>query len=195
MNNSPRNQQGAVLIVALVMLLIITLLAVSSTRESALETRMTANFVAQQQQLNYAESVLREGEGITLADPRYLNANSGGTCDVDDKYCLYADAAKYGHDFGDCDSSSTHGLASDLLNSEAYDGSSTEPPGLRWYAIRAVSRDAEGQTENPEYGAFLGVSGATYRHEVSALARDGDTETCTVLRSVVSKYFDEGPGN
>jgi type IV pilus assembly protein PilX len=183
MNRLPRNQQGAVLIVALVMLLIITLLAVSSTRESALESRMTANFVAQQQQLNYAESALREGEEqMTFAALCARAPNSGGTCDAGDEFCLYTDAAKYAHDFGSCDTASSQGIASTLL-----DTSITEPE-LRWYSIPAPTAAAEGASENPEYGNWMMGIG-TFRYEVSGWARNDSSDTCTVLRSATSKVF------
>lgn len=183
MNASPSNQQGAVLIVALVMLLVITLLAVTSTRESALETRMTANFVSQQQQLNFAEGVLREGE--TQMTSEVLKPREP---DCEDEYCFLTDDAEYGHDFGDCDTESSSGMESALLPEDAYDDSPLDPPQMRWYALVAPSGATEGMSENPEYGnMMLGVG--TFRYEINAIARDGDTETCTILRSTTAKVF------
>ena len=55
-------QKGAVLLVALVMLLVLTLLAVSSMRSVTLETRITANRSQSVQLVNVAEAGLREAE-------------------------------------------------------------------------------------------------------------------------------------
>ena len=41
----PKQQRGAVLFIALIMLLVITVLAVSSMREVTLEARITGNFL------------------------------------------------------------------------------------------------------------------------------------------------------
>lgn len=58
----PKAQQGAVLLVALVMLLILTLLAVSNMRGVTLESRITANRAHETQAKSAAESALREAE-------------------------------------------------------------------------------------------------------------------------------------
>lgn len=63
MNNfKPKNQQGAVLLVALVMLLVLTLLAVTNMRGVTLESRITANRVETGRLQNLADAALREGE-------------------------------------------------------------------------------------------------------------------------------------
>ena len=142
MNHSLQNQKGAVLVVALVMLLVIMLLAVSSTRESALEARMTGNFISQQQQLNFAEGANREGEAEMTAKvrPREPNADGSGNCDESNTtYCFAADAAQYAHAFGSCDTDSTRGIKSSVLNTAEDD-----PRRVRWYAITAPSGAADG---------------------------------------------------
>ncbi len=60
--NLPKAQQGAVLLVALVMLLILTLLAVSNMRGVTLESRITANRAHETQAKSAADSALREAE-------------------------------------------------------------------------------------------------------------------------------------
>ncbi|RYE72171.1 MAG: hypothetical protein EOO81_04070, partial [Oxalobacteraceae bacterium] len=57
-----RNQTGATLLVALMMLLIITLLALSSMRGVSLESRITGNLRLQKTLTNAAEAGLRIGE-------------------------------------------------------------------------------------------------------------------------------------
>lgn len=59
---SRKPQQGAVLLVALVMLLVITLLAVSSMRGVTLESRITANRFHDMKSQNIADAALREAE-------------------------------------------------------------------------------------------------------------------------------------
>ncbi len=57
-----RQQRAAVLVVALIMLLALTLLAVSSMRGVTLESRMTANRAVTERLYNSADAALREGE-------------------------------------------------------------------------------------------------------------------------------------
>ena len=56
------SQQGAALLVALVLLAVITALTVTNMREVTLEGRMTANRLEAQQLLNATDSALREAE-------------------------------------------------------------------------------------------------------------------------------------
>jgi type IV pilus assembly protein PilX len=57
-----RRQNGATLLVAIIMLLIITLLALSSMRGVSLESRITGNLKMQKTLFNAAEGALRIGE-------------------------------------------------------------------------------------------------------------------------------------
>ena len=57
-----KKQRAAVLVVALIMLLALTLLAVSNLRGVTLELRMTANRAATERLYNLADAALREGE-------------------------------------------------------------------------------------------------------------------------------------
>lgn len=59
---TPRHQAGATLLVAIMMLLIITLLALSSMRGVSLESRITGNLKQQKMLMNAAEAALRMGE-------------------------------------------------------------------------------------------------------------------------------------
>lgn len=56
MNNFPAQQRGATLVIALAILVIVTLLAVSSMREVVLESRITGNVIEQTRLQNAAES-------------------------------------------------------------------------------------------------------------------------------------------
>ena len=57
-----QKQKGAVLFIALVMLLVLTLLAINSMRGVTLETRITANRAQETKFINVADAALREAE-------------------------------------------------------------------------------------------------------------------------------------
>ena len=57
-----RSQRGAVLIVALVLLLVLTILGTASVRDTAMEERMAGNFRDYSAALEAAETALRTGE-------------------------------------------------------------------------------------------------------------------------------------
>ncbi len=59
---SSRNQNGAVLIVALVMLLLLTIIGISSMRGTSMQERMAGNLRDQSQAFQAAETSLRRGE-------------------------------------------------------------------------------------------------------------------------------------
>lgn len=69
LHSSGRRQRGVVLVVALIMLLVMTLLAVGAMRSSNLEERMAGNSQDASVALQAAEAALREGE-------RYLQQTS-----------------------------------------------------------------------------------------------------------------------
>jgi len=68
-----KKQQGAVLIIALVMLLVLTVLAVSNMRGVTLESRITASRAETQRLLDTADAALREGE-FRFYGPAHLRA-------------------------------------------------------------------------------------------------------------------------
>ena len=55
-----QKQRGAVLFIALIMLLVLTLLAINSMRGVTLETRITANRAQETKLINVADAALRE---------------------------------------------------------------------------------------------------------------------------------------
>lgn len=77
----PRHQAGATLLVAIMMLLIITLLAISSMRGVSLESRITGNLKQQKALTNAAEAALRMGEtSITQWQCTVSAANPNKPC-------------------------------------------------------------------------------------------------------------------
>lgn len=68
-----QQQQGAVLVIALVMLLVLTVLAVSNMRGVILESKITASRAETQRLQNAADAALREGE-FRFYGPAHLRA-------------------------------------------------------------------------------------------------------------------------
>ena len=62
--NAPRREQGLVLLVGLIILVVLSLLAIGSIRSTTLEERMTGNSQDQQIAFQVAEAALREAEMI-----------------------------------------------------------------------------------------------------------------------------------
>lgn len=73
-----RTQQGAALIIGLLMLLAITLLAVSSMRSTTLQEKMAANLYDRELIFQIAEAGVREAEAI-LATPTEVSVLLGRT--------------------------------------------------------------------------------------------------------------------
>lgn len=169
----PKRQNGAALFIALIMLLVITLLALSGARETTLESRITGNFIEHQRLLNYAEGALREGERRLTAVSKPVEPGCTGS------YCFRDDVS----------ASNDQSFDIALAYVPVTNDSSHE---MKWYAIPAPSGATEGQSENPEYGnMMLGIG--TFRYEVNAEAlnsNDPDGKERKVnLRSTTAKVF------
>lgn len=171
MRQMPKRQDGATLFIALIILLVVTLLAVSSVREVTLESRMTGIFIEQQRLLNAAEAGLREGEGRLTGPIKPLEVS----CASD--YCLRADSPAYEQKF---DTS----IAYAPSDGTASNGGTS----VRWYALPAPSGSSEGASENPEYGNMMKGIGV-FRYEVNAEATNNSSGRTTNLRSTTAKVF------
>lgn len=169
----PRHRQhGAVLVIALVMLLIVTLLGVGSMREVALESRITGNLIEQKKLRNAAESAQRE------AERRIGRAATMEDCSVDNNIpCYQGKANDYDYSFSAAED--YKGLSDD----------STLERDARWY-IRFIGGpfNAGGGGTNDggnAGGALAGIdtaeSGSSFFYEVNAQAfKDGDeSDSCT----------------
>ncbi len=151
-----RRQRGAVLFIALVMLMLITLAAVNGMRGMQLEGRMTGNRLEQQRLMSAAESALREGEGRLRKNTRALDNCSAGTTP-----CFTAAATNYTTDF----SSST------LYTGP--DGSTSLLRSARWY-LRYIANNCKGGGGGSS-NSYLskGQVGCTYYYEVNSQAYKG----------------------
>ena len=146
----PKQQSGAVLFIALIMLLVITVLAVSSMREVTLEARITGNYLEQKRLNSAAESALREGER-KLAD----NGGPPESCAISETApCVKEVATEYDADYED----STEYSSADLSRS------------ARWYV-----RDT-GVVGSSDPQCFLTGKGCTNYYEVNGQAFKGDND-------------------
>lgn len=74
----PSHQRGAVLIVSLILLLIMTMIGLASIRGSNLQEKMSANLYDRQLAFQAAESALREAEAYLLTTPNPTFNGSNG---------------------------------------------------------------------------------------------------------------------
>lgn len=185
-----RNKQnGAVLLIALVFLLIITTLAVTSMREVALDSRITSNLIDQKQLFNAAEAGLTDGQyrttGTKIKIPgeyslatalRPLNATQICTNTDFKDPCLLDITPTYQQDFSNAN----------LIKSYSPDDVTQFNEGINWYAIPAPGGANSGESENPEYGnMMMGVG--TFRYELNSQAINGDGEVR--LRSTIYRIY------
>lgn len=90
-NFKAQKQQGAVLIIALVMLLVLTVLAVTNMRGVTLESRITANRIETSRLQSLADAALREGE-FRFYGEAYLREKlepKKNNCTKDNKLNIY----------------------------------------------------------------------------------------------------------
>lgn len=177
----PRKQQGAALFIALVVLLVVTLLALSSTREATLETRITGNFIAQQKTANDAEAGLREGESQMTSPVTPLEPACAAP------YCFRNETPRYAQDFTEVESEEEGGSSTlQYLSYAPVQGD--DAAYTHWYAIPAPAGAEEGAAENPEYGnMMLGIG--TFRYEINTRAGNTANGQETRLRSTTAKVF------
>lgn len=182
-------QNGAVLLVALVFLLIITTLAVTSMREVALDSRITSNLIDHKRLFNAAEAGLTDGQYRTIGTKvkipgeyslatalRPLNATA--TCANSDfkDPCLLLEMPRFQQDFGDATKRKQY----------APDDATEFDESINWYAIPAPGGADAGESENPEYGnMMMGVG--TFRYEINSQATHGDGEVR--LRSTIYRIY------
>src|SRR5690606_12719062 len=177
----PHSQQGAALFIALIMLLIITLLAVSSMREVSLEARITGNLLEQKRLTAAAEAGLREGEKRIALTLRPLE-------ECGSKPCVHGFADDYESDFS---------------AAEAYTGlddATTLPRNTYWYLRNVRAGGPDSEAEDPEYGNYARGIGNFY-YEINSQAHNigsGDSvqpQACgagvNCLRSVVVRVYND----
>ena len=201
-----RQQRGAVLVISLVFLLILTTLAVTNMREVALESRVTGNLVNQKGCFDSGEAGLRDGEyrvfgkpgadspgdyqlqpianygdGVVVVPGIPLATQSCPTDLTSDQPCVLDQDATFTQSFA----AEEPGFAGVKLY--APDDSTEFEQDIVWYALYFTDGADQGQSETPEYGALEGLNGAIVRAEINASASD---DSCRVdLRSTTAHQF------
>lgn len=196
-------QQGAVLVVALVMLLVLTVFAVSNMRGVVLESKITANRAETQRLQDLADAALREGE-FRLSSPlesrdffefNAENCKATNTLKTNglNKPCLLKDIA---------DKANIKKMFDDPI---AYLGKSgsTSSDALHWMPYRGLDASVNYNSEDnreafwniykipgddpvgvldAEYGAALGVISSTLFYLVNGQANNQLTVQSSVKR-------------
>lgn len=168
---SYQKQQGAVLFIALIMLLVLTLLAINSMRGVTLETRITANRAQETKLINVADAALREAEFRFYGpgnipdklEPKPANCSTDNTLKVNgiNKPCLLAIQSSSLLDFVN----NPKGASDDDLDAESSGGllwmpyrgtdaqettTASAQTDAHWNSIRAG--DTGNAAVNAEYG-------------------------------------------
>lgn len=184
----PTQQRGATLVLGLIMLLLITLVAISSTREATLEARLVGNLIEQQGLQVSAEMGLRDGERSIISPLIIMPYEPTDTCTITTPPtpCLLGlidGAYSYGLRFGTADMFRPY---------QPSDG--TQPnnnTSINWYATPAPSGGMDGESENPEYGSML-TGNATFRYEINTQSVNAASNNARYLRSTTARLFDVG---
>lgn len=180
-----RDQAGATLLVALMMLLIITLLALSSLRGVSLESRITGNLKLQKTLTNAAEGALRMGENSISASKApsvtpICGTATPATCLPWKKADLLPLTASF-----DTPTRFGAGNASNVANvTTNYD------VNVQWYVVDLGNITVQASSQN---NCALTGCGPRY-YEVNACASTvlctSDTTTPRVmLRTVIARYY------
>ena len=184
MNTSSKYQQGgAVLVIALVMLLVLTLLATNSMRGTALDARITGNHAHTTNLQNLANAALREGE-FRLYGPGYirdkLEPNMAANCTADNtlsksglnKPCLLDEAKVDLDKYFKNPLTELAGVTVDsgVLKWMPYRGLDAEKsfvfaetkPQSYWNVYRLMGGAEENSAFNPEYGDAMQGKGTFF---------------------------------
>ena len=176
------SQRGASLFVALILLLIMTMLALSGVRSAVVESRIAGHSAAQQRWFNDAEAGLRIAEArVDSYSGASLNALAM-TCTP--QMCMpYPDAA---HSGGYSAPRFAQGdeVATEMAPSSGSSGAEELP--VKWYVALigggadCVSTECTG-----------GGKGGTFLYEVNSCAGDCAGSGSQKLRSVYAKHHDD----
>lgn len=183
-----KRQKGAVLLMALVFLLILTTLAVTGMREVALDSRITGNLIGHKKLFNAGEAGLKDGEYRTIGtlvkipgkyrfDAALTPVNATDSCNNSsyDSICVLNIPPTYRQDFD-----------TNRMKDYAPDEATSFDETVNWYAIPTPGGASQGESENPEYGNMaMGIG--TFRYEVNSRANSGEDEV--LLRSTVSRVY------
>lgn len=178
-----RHQTGATLLVAIMMLLIITLLALSSLRGVSLESRITGNLKNQKTLFNAAEGALRIGENsISLTKAPSLDT----ACKADGPSCLRWKLADLAVTAGK-DTPTRFGTADNGSNTTKL--TTNYGVNVQWYVVDL------GNLVGSSQGNCAAMGCGPHHYEINACA--SATSYCTestdaqrvILRTVIARYY------
>lgn len=89
-----KSQQGAILIVALIMLLLVTVIGLASMRGTSMQERMAGNLRDQELALQAAEAALRQGEALVVSKFEANTLNTLSVADENGTYTSFPGVAK-----------------------------------------------------------------------------------------------------
>lgn len=173
------NQKGASLFIALIMLVILTVLAVSSMRGVVLENKITGSMLLDSKLFNQAESTVSDVENSIdmLNSPMEECPNAASLCI--EKTLLETVIS----------SSFSYKIKPYASEFKSFTGPENNGVKSSWYVIPAPAGDAEGESLNPEYGQTLRGIG-TFMYEVTVKSNmTNDTNENIYIRTVYSKEF------
>lgn len=162
--------------IALILLLIVTVLAISNLRGVTLESRITANHLIAKRLSNAAEAGLRAGEMTIQSLAR--NPDVSATCTAD--LCLPYVSANAANGY-----TSPRFGSGDATTSYQASDSTTFDSTIKWYTVPVGSTCVEDNC------ALTGKGGAFF-YEVNSCAgscASSTTDQRTMLRSVTAKVF------
>jgi len=173
--NHSRGQRGAVLVVALIFLLVMTMLIMASVRGTVLQERMAGNIYDRSLAFQAAEAALREGERYALASapkPAATACDTSGNCGKPDPAAVpvWQDEANWDKAHSVADG---HGHVIDI-------GSLPVPPK---FLIELLADNmpevnlCESTAVNPDAPCYAGPEGLRYR----ITARSGEAGRAVVI--------------
>lgn len=191
-------QQGSTLLISLVILLMITLLAVSNMREVSLESRITGNLIEQKRLRNAGEAGLREGERRFFNTIKPPEVGSGcADSNVKRPCILNLSALSVPRDDVHNNPVAALNGKTDNANSRVWmpdRGSDLNNPtqidkdrAVTWQTITVPAGEQNNEAENPEYGNMMrGVGTFYYETNSRALNKAGGE---TVLQAVHARLY------
>ncbi|THU05244.1 pilus assembly protein PilX [Lampropedia puyangensis] len=178
-------QQGATLVVALIMLLMLLMLAITGMRAITLESRIAANLLDQQQLVEVADGALRDGERTIVGSyqgVRLAQCDSAAPSAVTEGVPCYVSEAK----------ADTLGLHTDFAQGVEVAGFTSPAPNGFWYPRYIDTVCPKGMSATSALN--IATTGCTEYYEVNAQATRQNAHTdcganAVCLRSTVNQFI------
>ncbi len=178
----PRRQQGAVLAISLIILLIVTLLGVTAMQSTTLEEKMAGNARDRNTAFQAAESTLRIAEAWIPTKPVSDFNDSNGL------YSEFSTTVPTTDQLGTLTTWTASGATRQLTGADAVPGVATQPR----YFIQYIGEVSDGGNTSlnigPGYGGMsAGASSSLFR--VTVRATGGSDNAVVVLRTLYGHVY------